>query len=149
MGELKVSADAKSVSLCDRGHRQQDALLFERQPSGSWRQELQLTNELPEAVVIANESTVSRKKPKKAAAESALSRGNRTRGMLVSAYIFSLEPMMICNVTSVCHRLRPPPQIPMDSLLSMRACEEREHAVRLHAVHGIYRSSPPKRRDYA
>jgi hypothetical protein len=107
MGQLSVSADAKSVSLCDRGHGQQDALLFERQPSGSWRQKLQLTNELLEAVVIANESTVSRKKPKKAAAESALSRGiqagNRARGMLVSADIFSLEPMMICNVTSVCH----------------------------------------------
>jgi hypothetical protein len=41
MGDLKVSADAQSVSLCDRGHGQQDAMLFERQASGSWRQEME------------------------------------------------------------------------------------------------------------
>ncbi|GAQ92468.1 hypothetical protein KFL_010210010, partial [Klebsormidium nitens] len=52
MGDLKVSADAESVSLCKH-----DALLFERQASGSWRQKLELTNELLEAVVISNEST--------------------------------------------------------------------------------------------
>jgi hypothetical protein len=52
MGKLKLSTDAESVSLCDRGHNEQDALLFERQTSGSWRQTLELTNELLEAVVI-------------------------------------------------------------------------------------------------
>ncbi|GAQ89791.1 hypothetical protein KFL_005630040 [Klebsormidium nitens] len=81
---MKVSADAESVSLCE-----QDALLFERQASGSWKQTLELTDELLEAVVISNESTVSRKKPKKAAAESALNRGmqagSRAREILLSA----------------------------------------------------------------
>jgi hypothetical protein len=89
MGKLKLSADSQSVTLCDRGHGQQDALMFERQASGSWRQKLELRSELLESVVIANESTVSRKKPKKAAAESALNRGmqagTRAREMLVSA----------------------------------------------------------------
>jgi hypothetical protein len=121
MGELKVSADAESVSLCDRGHGQQDALMFERQASGSWRQKLELTSELLEAVVIADESTVSRKKPKKAAAESALNRGmqagTRAREVQVSCTIvLLLQPMNICNARSVCHRLRPSCEIPMDSL---------------------------------
>jgi hypothetical protein len=34
MGQLRLSTDAKSVSLCDRGHNRQDALVFQRQPSG-------------------------------------------------------------------------------------------------------------------
>jgi hypothetical protein len=126
MGQPRLSIDAESVSLCNRGHGQQDALLFERQASGSWRQTLELTNELLEAVVIANESTVSRKKPKKAAAESALNRGmqagSHARKMLVSADNFLIEPMMICNATSVCHGLRPSRQIPMDSLPGLRPC---------------------------
>jgi hypothetical protein len=70
--------------------------------------------------VIANESTVSRKKPKKAAVESALNRGmqagSRACEMLVSADNFLIEPMMICNATSVCKRLRPSPEISMDTL---------------------------------
>jgi hypothetical protein len=107
MGNLKLSTDAESVSLCDRGHNEQDALLFERQASGSWRQTLELTNELLEAVVISNESTVSRKRPKKAAAESALNRGmqagSRAREMLVSGDNFLVEPMRIFNAASVCH----------------------------------------------
>jgi hypothetical protein len=120
MGKLKLSAHSQSVTLCDRGHGQQDALMFERQGPGSWRQKLELTSELLEAVVIANESTVSRKKPKKAAAESALNRGmqagTRAREMLVSAQIFLVEPMTISNATCVCHRLRPSPEISMDTL---------------------------------
>jgi hypothetical protein len=112
MGKLKLSADAESVSLCNRGHGQQDALIFERQASGSWRQTLELTNELLEAVVIANESSVSRKRPKKAAVESALNRGmqagSRAREMLVSATIFLIEPMKICNATSVAIDCAPP-----------------------------------------
>jgi hypothetical protein len=32
MGQLKVGADAQSVTLCERGHNQQDAMLFERLP---------------------------------------------------------------------------------------------------------------------
>jgi hypothetical protein len=107
MGNLKLSADAESVTVCNRGHGQQDALLFERQASGSWRQTLELTNELLEAVVISNESTVSRKRPKKAAAESALNRGmqagSRAREMLVSGDNFLVEPMRIFNAASVCH----------------------------------------------
>ncbi|GAQ87753.1 hypothetical protein KFL_003750030 [Klebsormidium nitens] len=91
MGQLKVGADSRSLTLCDRGHNQQDALLFERRASGSWKQTLELTNELLEAVVISNESTVSRKKPKKAAAESALNRGmqagSRAREMLPEAHL--------------------------------------------------------------
>jgi hypothetical protein len=35
MGWLRVSADAESVSLCNRAHGQQDGLLFERRASGS------------------------------------------------------------------------------------------------------------------
>jgi hypothetical protein len=126
MGKLKLSADAESVSLCNRGHGQQDALLFERQALGSWKQTLELTNELLEAVVISNESTVSRKRPKKAAAESALNRGmqagSRAREMLVSGDNFLVEPMRIFNATCVCHRLRPSCEIPMDSLPVMCAC---------------------------
>jgi hypothetical protein len=75
MGQLKVGADSRSLTLCDRGHGHRNAMLFERQASGSWTQRLELMNELLEAVVTSNESTVSRKKPKKAPAESALNRG--------------------------------------------------------------------------
>jgi hypothetical protein len=67
MGELRVGVDAQSVTLCERGHGQQDGLLFERLPSGSWRQRLELTDELLEGAVAANESSISRKKPRKAA----------------------------------------------------------------------------------
>jgi hypothetical protein len=126
MGQLRVGADAGSLSMCERAHGQQHVLMFARQPSGSWRQEMELTNELLEAVVISNESTVSRKKPKKAPAESALNRGmqagSRAREILVSANIFLIEPMMICNAKSVCHRLRPPLEIPMDSLPCLCTC---------------------------
>jgi hypothetical protein len=112
MGQLRLSTDAESVCLCDRGHGQQDALLFERRPSGSWKQTPELTSELLEAVGIANESTVSRKKPKMAAAESSLNRGmqagSRARKMLVSGENFLVEPMRISNATCVCHRLCPP-----------------------------------------
>jgi hypothetical protein len=34
MGQLRVSADTEGVNLCDRGHGQQDALLFEPRSSG-------------------------------------------------------------------------------------------------------------------
>jgi hypothetical protein len=153
MGKLNLSADAESVSLCNRGHGQQDALLFERQASGSWKQTLELTNELLEAVVISNESTVSRKRPKKAAAESALNRGmqagSRAREMLVSGDNFLVEPMRIFNATCVCHRLRPSCEIPMDSLPVMCACKKEEHKDRLHAVHGISHGPPLERRDNA
>ena len=60
MGELRVGADAQSVTLCERGHDQQDGLMFERLPSGSWKQQLELTDELLEGAVAANESSVSR-----------------------------------------------------------------------------------------
>jgi hypothetical protein len=98
MGELRVSADAQSVSLCERGHGQQDGLLFERQASGSWRQRLELTDELLEGAVAANESSVSRKKPRKAAADArrGLQAGKRPRAEPVSAHailIFSLGCM--------------------------------------------------------
>jgi hypothetical protein len=120
LGQLKVGADSRSLTLCDCGHGQHDAMLFERQASGSWTQRLGLTNELLEAVVISNESPVSRKKPKKAPAESALNRGmqagSRAREMLVSADNFLIEPMMIHNAASVCERLRPSCGIPMYSL---------------------------------
>jgi hypothetical protein len=153
MGQLRLSTDAESVSLCDRGHGQQDALLFKRQASGSWRQTLELSNELLEAVVLANESTVSRKRHKKAAAESTLNMGmqagSRAREMLVSATNFLIEPMKICNATSVCNRLRSSRQIPMDTLSGMCTCKKGEHAHRLHAVHGISWSPSPERWDHA
>jgi hypothetical protein len=98
MGELRVSADAQSVSLCERGHGQQDGLLFERQASGSWRLRLELTDELLEGAVAANESSVSRKKPRKVAADTrrGLQAGKRPRAEPVSAHailIFSLGCM--------------------------------------------------------
>ncbi|GAQ85307.1 hypothetical protein KFL_002280220 [Klebsormidium nitens] len=81
MGELRVGADASSLSLCERGHDQQDGVLFERLPSGSWKQQLALTDELLEGAVAANESSVSRKKPRKAAANTlrGLQAGKRPR----------------------------------------------------------------------
>jgi hypothetical protein len=98
MGELRVGADAGSLSFCERGHGQQDGLLFERLPSGSWKQQLELTDELQQGVVAANESSVSRKKPRKAAADTQreLQAGKRPRGEPVSAHavlIFSLDSM--------------------------------------------------------
>jgi hypothetical protein len=63
MGQLKVGADTHSVTLCERGHDQHDAMLFERLPSGSWKQQLGLMDELLEGAVAANESSISRKKP--------------------------------------------------------------------------------------
>jgi hypothetical protein len=153
MGQLRLSTDAESVSLCDRGHGQQDALLFERQALGSWRQTLELSNELLEAVVLANESTVSQKRPQKAAAESALSRGmqagSRAHELLVSAYIFLIEPMKICNATSVCNRLRSSRQIPIDTLSGLCTCKDGEHAHRLHAVQLISHGPPLERLDHA
>jgi hypothetical protein len=75
--------------------------------------------------VAGNESTMSRKRPKKAAAESALNRGmqagTRPREMQVSCtIILLLQPMNICNATSVCHRLGPSCEIPLGSLPGMR-----------------------------
>jgi hypothetical protein len=98
MGQLRVGADAGSLSLCERAHGQQDVLLFERQPSGSWTQRLELTDELLEGVVAANESSVFRKKPRKAAKDTqrGLQAGKRPRGEPVSAHaalIFSLGSM--------------------------------------------------------
>jgi hypothetical protein len=100
MGKLRVGADAQSVTLCERGHDQRDELMFERLPSGSWRQRLELTDELLEAVVIANERTVSPKRPKKAAADTqrGLQAGKRPRADPVSAACrayFSLGSMCI------------------------------------------------------
>jgi hypothetical protein len=88
MGQLRVGADAGSLSLCERAHGQQDVLLFERQVSGSWRQRLELTDELLEGAVAANESSVSRKKPRKAAADTqrGLQAGKRPRAEPVSAH---------------------------------------------------------------
>jgi hypothetical protein len=103
MGELRVGADAGSLSLCERGHDQQDGVLFERLPSGSWKQQLALTDELLEGAVAANESSVSRKKPRKAAADTqrGLQAGKRPRAEPVSAHavlIFSLGSM--CKLTA-------------------------------------------------
>jgi hypothetical protein len=88
MGELRVGADAQSVTLCKRGHDQHDGLLFERLPSGSWTQRLELTDELLEGAVAANESTMSRKKPRKAAADTqrGLQAGKRPRAEPVRAH---------------------------------------------------------------
>jgi hypothetical protein len=87
MGELRVGADAGILSLCERAHGQQEGLLFERLPSGSWKQQLELTDELLEGAVAANESSVSRKKPKKAAADTqrGLQAGKRPRAEPISA----------------------------------------------------------------
>jgi hypothetical protein len=81
MGKLRVGADAQSVTLCERGHDQRDELMFERLPSGSWRQRLALTDELLEGAVAAHESSISRKKPRKAAADTqrGLQAGKRPR----------------------------------------------------------------------
>jgi hypothetical protein len=70
MGQLKFAVDAWSLTLCERGHDQQDTMLFERLPSRSWKQQLKLTDELLEGAVAANESSISRKKPRKAAADT-------------------------------------------------------------------------------
>jgi hypothetical protein len=69
---------------------------------------------------------VSRKRPKKAAAESTLNRGmqagSHAREMLVSGDNFLVAPMRIFNATCVCQRLCPSRKILMDSLHGMRPC---------------------------
>jgi hypothetical protein len=77
MEELRLGVDAQMVSLCERAHGQQDVLLFERQACGSWRQRLELTDELLEGAVAANESSILRKKPRKAAED--IQRGLQAR----------------------------------------------------------------------
>jgi hypothetical protein len=62
MGKLRVGADAGSLSLCDRAHGRRDELMFERLPSGSWKQQLELTDELLEGAVAAHESSISKGK---------------------------------------------------------------------------------------
>jgi hypothetical protein len=106
MGKLRVGADAQSVPLCERGHDQRDEMMFERLPSGRWKQQLELTDELREVAVAANESSVSRKKPRKVAADTqrGLQAGKKTRAEPVSAHaalIFSLGSM--CK-TSRCRK---------------------------------------------
>jgi hypothetical protein len=98
MGELRVGADAQSVTLCERGHDQRDELMFERLPSGSWKQQLEVTDEVLEGAVAAHESSISRKKPRKAAADiqRGLQAGKRPRAEPVSVHavlIFSLGSM--------------------------------------------------------
>jgi hypothetical protein len=64
LGSVKDSADGLSLLLTDRRPGLQDAVLFQRETSGSWLQRLQLTDQLLEEASAANEGGRKRKNPK-------------------------------------------------------------------------------------